>query len=147
LSGVDPRRLVFVDECSTNVRLAPLKARAPRGERAFDKAQKTGTRTSRWLERGQIVMMDNLQIHKMKKVRGLIEGHGCRLVFLSSYSRDFNSMEEAFSKFKALLRKPKARSFEALVETTGTALLAVSEEDARDFFTHRGYGKPQALSV
>jgi transposase len=83
----------------------------------------------------------------LKKVRGLIEGHGCRLVFLSSYSRDFNSMEEAFSKFKALLRKPKARSFEALVETTGTALLAVSEEDARDFFTHRGYGKPQALSV
>lgn len=38
LSGVDPSRFVFVDECSTNVRLVPLRARAPKGERAFGKA-------------------------------------------------------------------------------------------------------------
>src|SRR5215212_10835106 len=40
LSGVDPRRLVFVDECSTSVRMAPLRARAPRGERALGKVPK-----------------------------------------------------------------------------------------------------------
>ncbi len=35
---MDPRRFVFVDECSTNVRMVPLRARAPKGERAFGKA-------------------------------------------------------------------------------------------------------------
>ena len=37
--GCGPKeRLVFVDECSTNVRMVPLRARAPKGERAFGKA-------------------------------------------------------------------------------------------------------------
>jgi transposase len=74
---------------------------------------------------GQIVVMDNLQVHKTKRVRELIEGSGCQLVFLPSYSPDFNPIEEAFSK--ALLRKAKARSLEALVEATGSALGAVSK--------------------
>jgi transposase len=38
ITRLDPRRLVFVDECGTNVGLAPLHARAPKGERAFGKA-------------------------------------------------------------------------------------------------------------
>jgi transposase len=48
------------------------------------------------LKRGQIVVMDNLQVHKMKRVRQLIEGCCCRLVFSPSYSPDFNPIEEAF---------------------------------------------------
>jgi transposase len=92
------------------------------------------------LERGQIVVMDNLQVHKMKKVRELIESRGCSLVFLPSYSPDFNPIEEAFSKVKTLLRKAKARTFEALVEATGWALSRVTKEDTRGFFTHCGYG-------
>ena len=73
----------------------------------------------------EIVVMDNLQVHKTKRVRELIEGRGCSLVFLPSYSPDFNPIEEAFSKVKTLLRKAKARSFEALVEATGAALRAL----------------------
>ncbi len=99
------------------------------------------------LKRKQIVVMDNLQVHKMKKVRELIEGYGCELVFLPSYSPDFNPIEEAFSKIKGLLRKAKARSFEALVEATGGALSAVTQEDARGFFTHCGYVIPGVLSL
>jgi transposase len=38
LRGVDPERLVFVDESSTNVAMVPRYGRAPRGERAFGKA-------------------------------------------------------------------------------------------------------------
>lgn len=52
------------------------------------------------LKRGQMVMMDNLQVHKMRQVRELVEGHSCSLVFLPSYSPDFNPIEEAFSKSK-----------------------------------------------
>jgi transposase len=99
------------------------------------------------LKSGQVVVMDNLQVHKTKRVRELIEGCGCQLLFLPSYSPDFNPIEEAFSKVKTLLRKAKARSFEALVEASGRALLAVSEEDARSFFAHCGYGLPRALSL
>ena len=69
------------------------------------------------------------------------------LVFLPSYSPDFNPIEEAFSKVKTLLRKAKAKSLEALVEATGGALYAVSEEDALGFFTHCGYATPQAHSL
>jgi transposase len=99
------------------------------------------------LERGQIVVMDNLQVHKTKRVRELIEGCGCSLVFLPSYSPDFNPIEEAFSKVKTLLRKSKARTFEALVEATGRALSMVTKGDARGFFTHCGYGTAQGYSL
>ena len=91
------------------------------------------------LGQGQVVVMDNLQVHKMRRVRELVEERGCRLVFLPSYSPDFNPIEEAFSKVKTLLRKAKARSFETLVEATGGALSAVSEQDALSFFAHCGY--------
>ena len=92
------------------------------------------------LERGQIVVMDNLHLHKMRRVRELIEERGCSLVFLPSYSPDFNPIEQAFSKIKGIfLRKVKARTFEALVEATGQALSAVTVQDALGFFGHCGY--------
>lgn len=91
--------------------------------------------------------MDNLQVHKMRRVRKLIEGSGCRLVFLPSYSPDFNPIEEAFSKIKTILRKAKARSFEALVEASGEALRAVTRQDALGFFAHCGYGTPPVHSI
>jgi transposase len=69
------------------------------------------------------------------------------LVFLPSYSPDFDPIEEAFSKVKTLLRKVKARSFEALLEASGTASSAVSEEDAQGFFVHCGYRLSRALSL
>jgi transposase len=180
LKGVDPRRFVFVDECSTNVRMVPLRARAPKGERALGKAPRNwkenvtlissislegGIGASMsvegsadgeafflyverflcpTLERGQIVVMDNLQVHKMRRVRQLIEERGCSLVFLPPYSPDFNPIEQAFSKIKGILRKAKARTFEALVEATGQALWAVRAEDAHGFFDHCGYGAPGA---
>jgi transposase len=174
--------LVFVDESSTNVRMVPIRARAPKGERAYGKAPKNWDKNVTLissitlegmgpsmsmegsadgeafvlyieqflcptLERGQVVVMDNLQVHKTIRVRELIERCGCELVFLPSYSPDFNPIEEAFSKVKTILRKAKARSFEALVEATGRALCAVSERDALGFFTHCGYTTLQAQSL
>ena len=171
-----------MDESSTNVRMVPLRARAPKGQRAFGKAPKNWDKNVTLissislegmgpsmsiegsadgeafvlyvehflcpkLKDGQLVVMDNLQVHKMKSVRDLIEGRGCSLVFLPAYSPDFNPIEEAFSKAKTLLRKAKARSLEALVDATGAALSAVSEQDALGFFAHCGYATPQAQSL
>ena len=47
-----------------------------------------------------MVIMDNLPAHKPPKVRKLIEERGCELIYLPSYSPDFNPIEEAFSKIK-----------------------------------------------
>ena len=54
------------------------------------------------LKEGQVVVMDNLAAHKPDRVRELIEGRGCELVYLPPYSPDYNPIEEAFSKIKAL---------------------------------------------
>ena len=83
--------------------------------------------------------MDNLSAHKSERVKELIEGAGCELVYLPPYSPDFNPIEEAFSKIKGILRKAEARTREALVEAMGRALPSVSARDASSFFKHCGY--------
>jgi transposase len=91
------------------------------------------------LHEGQIVIMDNLGAHRPKRIRELIEERGCELLYLPSYSPDYNPIEEAFAKIKNLLRKAAARTREALVEAIGAALSAVSAADIRGFFEHAGY--------
>ena len=91
------------------------------------------------LRAGQVVVMDNLTAHKGERVRELIEGRGCELLYLPPYSPDFNPIEEAFAKLKALLRKAEARSREVLLEAMGRALEMLTARDARSFFEHRGY--------
>jgi transposase len=91
------------------------------------------------LQPGQVVVMDNLTAHKGEKVRDLIEGRGCELIYLPPYSPDFNPIEEAFAKLKALMRKAEARSRKMLIEAMGRALEALTARDARGFFEHRGY--------
>jgi transposase len=84
-------------------------------------------------------VMDNLSTHKGERVRELVRSAGCELLYLPPYSPDFSPIEEAFSKVKGLLRKAEARSREALVESMGKALEAVTAQDARGFFRHCGY--------
>ncbi len=91
------------------------------------------------LVKGQIVVMDNLRVHKSARVRQLIEERGCQLLFLPAYSPDFSPIEEAFSKVKAYLRRMKARTPEALQEAITQALLTVTSQDAHGWFEHCGY--------
>ena len=63
---------------------------------------------------GDIVIMDNLPAHKVGGVREMIEAAGARLLYLPPYSPDFNPIEQAFAKLKALLRKAAARTLDAL---------------------------------
>ena len=91
------------------------------------------------LRPGQLVVLDNLSVHKSAAARDLIEAAGCRLVFLPTYSPDFNPIEQAFAKCKAALRKAAPRSFEAVVDAVGTALAAVTAGDAVAFFRDAGY--------
>lgn len=91
------------------------------------------------LKRGQVVVMDNLSAHKGERVRQLIEGEGCELIYLPPYSPDFNPIEQAFSKLKSYLRAACARSREALMEVIGEALNTITASDALGYFEHCGY--------
>jgi transposase len=91
------------------------------------------------LKEGQVVVMDDLGAHRPKKVRELIEQRGAKLLYLPSYSPDYNPIEEAFAKLKHLLRETSARTKEALVEAIGAVLSAVTTADIRGFFEHAGY--------
>jgi transposase len=91
------------------------------------------------LRPGDIVVMDNLSVHKLGAVRAHIESAGARLLFLPPYSPDFSPIEPAWSKIKSVLRKAAARSYDALLDATVTALRAVTRADARGWFAHCGY--------
>lgn len=56
------------------------------------------------LRPGDIVIMDNLPSHKAAGVRDAIEQTGAKFSLLPPYSPDFNPIENAFSKLKAILR-------------------------------------------
>ena len=88
---------------------------------------------------GQIVVLDNLAVHKSAKARTLIEAAGCTVLFLPAYSPDCNPIELAFSKLKQTLRGSAARTLAGIVAATGPALEAVTAADARGFFAHCGY--------
>jgi transposase len=94
------------------------------------------------LHPGEIVMMDNLSIHKRKKVRELIEAQGCQLLFLPAYSPDFSPIEEAFSKIKSVLRGIGARTHEALQEALADACTTITTSDSFGWFRHCGYLVP-----
>jgi transposase len=91
------------------------------------------------LRPGQIVVLDNLSVHKAARIRQAIEARQCTLLFLPSYSPDFTPIEQAFSKIKAVLRRIGARTTEALWEAMRVAVQAITPEDAAAWFAHAGY--------
>ena len=88
---------------------------------------------------GDIVIMDNLPAHKVTGVRQMIEAVGARLLYLPPYSPDFNPIEMAFSKLKALLRKAAARSVDDLWDTIADCLNQFTPQDCRNYFSAAGY--------
>lgn len=88
---------------------------------------------------GDIVVMDNLPAHKVAGVRQAIEAVGARLLYLPPYSPDFNPIEMAFSKLKALLRKAAARTINDLWDTIATCLNAFTPTECANFFAAAGY--------
>jgi transposase len=88
---------------------------------------------------GQIVVLDNLSVHKGVRFRQWIAAAGCHLVFLPSSSPDFNPIEQAFAKIKQALRRREARLWEAVVAAIGDLLPTITPADARAFFADAGF--------
>lgn len=91
------------------------------------------------LRPGQIVVLDNLNVHKNAKARAAVDAAGCRWEFLPPYSPDLNPIELMWSKLKAHLRREGARKRELLETAIGTGLNQVSAQEAQAWFIHCGY--------
>ena len=170
----NPADLVFLDETSTPTTLTPLRARAPRGQRAIGRVPR-----GRWttitlistltpqgigpsvliegaadrivfdtfivevlvphLRPGQIVVLDNLSVHKSARARQAVEAVGCEVRFLPTYSPDYNPIEQAFAKLKQHLRRAQARSFDALVAATAAGMQTITATDAQAYYRAAGY--------
>jgi transposase len=88
---------------------------------------------------GDIVVMDNLSSHKGPRVRELIEAVGARLLYLPPYSPDFNPIENAFAKLKALLRKAAERTGEGLWTAIGRLVDVFTPTECANYFAAAGY--------
>ena len=88
---------------------------------------------------GDIVIMDNLSSHKRAAVRTMIEAKGARLAFLPPYSPDFNPIEMAFAKLKALLRKAAERTVDGPWATIGRLVDVFTPRECANYFAAAGY--------
>lgn len=91
------------------------------------------------LRPGDVLVMDNLRIHKRKEIRVLIEATGAKLLFLPRYSPDLSPIELFWSRFKAALRKKKCRTLTALLVAIDDILERLGSESAAPLFAHCGY--------
>jgi transposase len=172
--GLDPERLVFIDETWAKTNMTRVRGRAPLGDRLIAKVPHGHWKTTTFLaalrttgltaplvvdgalngdifrayveqqlvptlRRDDLVVMDNLNVHKVAGVRRAIESVGARVWYLPPYSPDLNPIETVFSKFKQLLRSAGERTVESLWQICGRLLDAFSESECRNHIRHCGY--------
>ena len=91
------------------------------------------------LRPGDVVVLDNLVVHKQAAVCAAIEAVGAQIRFLPPYSPDFNPIELAFAKLKAFLRAARPRSFDHVCTLLAAALDLFTPTECRNFVRHCGY--------
>ena len=91
------------------------------------------------LRPGQILVLDNYPVHKALVVRDLLQQRDCKLMFLPTYSPDFNPIELLFAKLKAKLKQIAATTLDTLSSAIHEALKQVALSDLIGWFRHAGY--------
>ena len=91
------------------------------------------------LKKGDILVWDNLPVHKIKGVFESIKQRGASILFLPPYSPEFNPIELLWSKVKSYLRKAKARTIDTIESALHSALKTIALLDIKNWFSHCGY--------
>jgi transposase len=99
------------------------------------------------LHPGDIVVMDNLQAHKVAGVREAIEAAGARLLYLPPYSPDLNPIEQAFAKLKPLLRSAAARTVPDLWAAIRQAFTRFAPQECCNYLAAAGYENDLAVAT
>lgn len=94
------------------------------------------------LQAGDVVLIDNLNVHKSETARRAIEARGARFEFLPPYSPDLNPIEKCWAKIKTVLRRLKARTLSELLHALDIAFQSITPADAQAWFAHCGYLLP-----
>jgi len=101
------------------------------------------------LQKGDIVFMDNVALHKVAGINELITARGAQLRYLPAYSPDFNPIEQLFAKLKALLRKLAAYTIrngkftlKGLYKAITRCLEQITSAECAAFVANSGYGQP-----
>jgi len=89
---------------------------------------------------GDLVIMDNLPVHKVFGVTAAIERAGASVMHLPAYSPDLNPIEMVFAKLKALLRKAAERTVDGLWDRIGELIAKFSARECKNYLIHDGYG-------
>ena len=174
--GLDPDRLVFVDETGASTKMARRRGRAMRGQRCRAPVPHGHWKTTTFvgalrlsgmtapmvldgamhgaaflayveqvpvpsLKPGDIVVMDNLAVHRSAAVREAIQGAGAERLFLPPYSPDLNPIEMAFSKFKAHLKRRAARTVNELWDAIAQAIDTYTPNVCHNYFAAAGYDR------
>ncbi len=174
--GLDPDRLVFVDETGASTKMARRCGRALRGQRCRASVPHGHWKTTTFvgalrrsgmtapmtldgamygaaflayveqvlapaLKPGDIVVMDNLNVHRGAAVRQAIHSAGAELRFLPPYSPDLNPIEMAYSKFKACLKRSAARTVTELADAIAQAIDTYTPGECQNYFAAAGYDR------
>jgi transposase len=91
------------------------------------------------LRQGDVLVLDNLAVHKLGGLRETLAGQGVQVLFLPPYSPDFTPIEQAWSKLKTKLRQAQARTREALNVAIQAAIDWITSDNATAWFNHCGY--------
>ena len=91
------------------------------------------------LRRGDVIVLDNLNVHKASQVERVAQGRGAQVIWLPPYSPDFSPIEQCWSKIKTFLRVAKARTREELEKALAQAIKLITKADIRGWFKHCGY--------
>lgn len=91
------------------------------------------------LRSGDVLVLDNLAVHKIDGLREWLAERGVQVLFLPPYSPDFSPIEQAWSKLKTAVRTAQAQSREVLEAAVQAAIDWISSHDAQHWFDHCGY--------
>lgn len=173
-AGLEPERLVFIDETWAKTNMTRPRGRAPIGTRLISAVPHGHWKTTTFLaalrtsgltaplvvdgavngeiflayvqqhlvptlKTDDLVIMDNLSSHKRAGIREAIESAGAKLLYLPPYSPDLNPIENAFAKFKWLLKSAADRTVDALWQTCGRLIDRFTPTECRNYFRHAGY--------
>jgi transposase len=91
------------------------------------------------LRKGDVVILDNLAVHKSERAAACLKQRGAWFLFLPAYSPDLNPIEQAFAKIKAHLRKAEARTFDALWRALGDICNLFEPQECWNYLKAAGY--------
>jgi len=91
------------------------------------------------LARGDVVILDNLNVHKSPRAAQALAERGAWFLFLPKYSPDLNPIEMAFAKLKTLLRKAAARTYDQLWRALGDICDLFDPHECWNYLNDAGY--------